>query len=177
MAHLLRHPLTPVKDILIVVDLQRQQVHTGKRVTQVDGVGSKYQPFPVLSAIDQETKGLLCVMPGAEGHNLQAADAELRPRLHRGNEGAVQSFGGPLACEDLYAGFDHVHHTLGVVFVLMANEAPANSGEVKAQLLFNPAEGDAAFQQNRRLAIAGHIAVSARGTGKRGKGHMGFSSF
>ena len=116
-------------------------------------------------------------MEGGEGHNLQAACLELDPVGHSGDQITVQGIGSSLACEYLHTRLDEVHNALCVVLVLMADQAGPDVGKVKAQPLFDPAERNAALQQDGGFAIADYITVPMGGTGKRGKGHMGFSSF
>ena len=175
--HLLRHPLATGKDSGIVVGLQRQEVHSGKAIAQVNGVSGEHKPLPVRSTVNQEPQRFRSVMEGCEGHDLQAAHLELDPIRYSGNQVAAQGVGSPLTCENLHTGFDEVHNALCVVFVLVADQAGPDVGKVKAQSLLDFAEGDTALQEDHRLAIADHIAVPMGGAGKRGEGHMGFSSF
>ena len=75
---LLRHPLTPLQDPLVVVSLDAQDIQPREPIPQIHCVCGKSQDLTINPALDQEAQRLLCIVEGGEGDSGHALE-----QLHR----------------------------------------------------------------------------------------------
>ena len=165
-----RHPVTPIQDAVLKISLHSQNPTPWEIVGQGHRVRGKGQHLPVQPGPDAEPQRLPRVVEGGKGQYVHGSHGKLPLRLHFYGQPQqflrkLQGGGSPLGQIHAHPVFDHLVHGLGMVLVLVADQAGVKGRQPESAAFLELSVGEPAIKKNAGLVVTDDVGVPVGGTG------------